>query len=396
MSRVENLVADDHNELVWLRFKRLTNARLCEQLLRDKQGLAKTSLAREIVQRKAIGLASVIDSGLGYWEQNKNRLNSWVLSRYYALLQMTIAEQVASVKNSDDLGSVQRHTEFGHGLATFNRSNQFPSDFLIYVIKSGHFYSYGKFLNIPMKEISLERKIKKSESIPDPSLLISVKELFRRIPELQPVIREYFNECPLSFHIGSSRKNDSIRLEALRNQDITNSLQSEGFSLENNIERDEAEKVTYVSLYSHNETDITVEQLNGLGLPFFDIELAEDTYSKKTYFEAKVKHPMQGYWWEHLSLYRSSYCATSIISPVFNNIEDVVAVNLMLLYSLSIIVRYLPNLWYEITTGELSIYSSLLEYYLTIFDRVMPKLMLERITEIEIKVSYPGSLTAPL
>lgn len=394
MARVEHLVADDHNELVWLRFKRLTNSKLCEQLLNDKQIRLQVNLDHEILQRKAIGLASVVDSGLGYWEQNKNRLNSWVLSRYYALLQMTIAEQVASIKNTDDLGSVQRHTEFGHGLATFKSSNNFPSDFLIYAIRSGHFYSYGKFLDIPIKDISLERKIR-DKNIPDPSLLISVKELFKRIPELQSVIREYFNECPLSFNIGSSRKNDSIRLEELRKRNTTTPFQSEDLSLESNIEGGN-EKITYISLYSHDETDITIEQLNCLGLPFFDVELIKDSHNNKKYFEAKFRHPLQGYWWEHISLYRSSYCATSIIAPVFNRIEDIVVINSMLLYGLSIIVRYMPDLWYEITSGELSIYSSLLEYYLTVFDRVMPKLMLERITELEMRVSYPGSLTAPL
>lgn len=178
MDRVEHLVADDHNELVWLRFKRLTNSKLCEHLLSEKQSRFEVSFDREIIQRKAIGLASVIDSGLGYWEQNKSRLNSWVLSRYYALLQMTIAEQVASIKNNDDLSSVQRHTEDGHGLNIYNKaSNSFPSDFLVYVRQSGHFSSYGKSLNIPINNFGFKSKIKNLDNIPDPSLLISIKDL---------------------------------------------------------------------------------------------------------------------------------------------------------------------------------------------------------------------------
>lgn len=156
------------------------------------------------------------------------------------------------------------------------------------------------------------------------------------------------------------------------------------------------EKITYIDIDSHDNHDIIVDQLNGLGFPFSDIKLIESTSTRNKHLEAKFKHLSEDDWWEHITMHRSSYCATSIIAPVFKEIKDVVVVHLMLLYGLSIIVRYLPDLWYEITSGELSIYSSLLEYYLTVFDRVMPKIMLERITEIKMKVSYPGSLTAPL
>jgi hypothetical protein len=390
MNKVEHFVADVPNELVWLRFKRLTNSKLCLQLLNEKQKRLKTSLDNHLIQRKATGLASVVDSGLGYWEQNNSRLNSWVLSRYYALLQMTIAEQVASVKTSDDLTSVQKHTESGHGLAIRPNPKDFPSDFLIHIIKNGHFYSYEKFLGIPVKSISYDKKIRKEEDITNPSLLISLKDLFRRIPELQPIILEYFNEPSLSFHVSHAFKNTRIELTKKRETNL------EGFFQRSNNDESEADKLTYVNIWSHDANDISVDELNRLGLPIFDIELVEDISTKKLQFEGKIKHPSQGHWWQYISLYRSSYCGTSIIAPVFNEIKDVVTIHLMLLYGLSIIVRYLPDWWYEITNGELSIYSSLIEHYLTIFDRVIPKLMLERITEVDLNVSYPGSLTAPI
>ena len=114
----ERIVADAPDELIWIRLARLRSSKLCESLLREKiaqQGASAKELSEEVLQKKAIGVSSAIDSGIGYWKAESDALNSWILSRYYALLQMTIAEQVASITNDDDLASIQRHTVFGHG-----------------------------------------------------------------------------------------------------------------------------------------------------------------------------------------------------------------------------------------------------------------------------------------
>ncbi|ASJ53192.1 hypothetical protein BP422_06295 [Brevibacillus formosus] len=43
--------------------------------------------------------------------------------------------------------------------------------------------------------------------------LVSLGDLFRRVPELQPVVHEYLNQPPLSFHVGHADKNDIINFE---------------------------------------------------------------------------------------------------------------------------------------------------------------------------------------
>ncbi len=68
----------------------------------------------------------------------------------------------------------------------------------------------------------------------------------------------------------------------------------------------------------------------------------------------------------------------------------------MILYGFSIIVRYLPDVWYEISSGELDHIGSLIEYYLSIVDKVIPLEMLRRITERKILISMPGSLSSPV
>jgi hypothetical protein len=65
----------------------------------------------------------------------------------------------------------------------------------------------------------------------------------------------------------------------------------------------------------------------------------------------------------------------------------------MLLHGLSITVRYLPDLWYEIQSGEMDHIGSLNEYYLSIIGHVVPLEMLQRIAGERIQVSMPGSLS---
>jgi hypothetical protein len=67
----------------------------------------------------------------------------------------------------------------------------------------------------------------------------------------------------------------------------------------------------------------------------------------------------------------------------------------VILYALSIVVRYLPSLWYEIDHGSLDHIKALLEEYIVITDRVLPRLAIERIAGINLRVLPPDSLMGP-
>jgi hypothetical protein len=88
MKRIERLVAENPQELIWLRFNRLKSVKMCESLIKEKNLQTGQKLDDTIISKKAIGLSSAIESALGYWNSNSESLNAKVLSRYYALLQM--------------------------------------------------------------------------------------------------------------------------------------------------------------------------------------------------------------------------------------------------------------------------------------------------------------------
>lgn len=389
--RHETFKAENIDEIVWLRLNRLKSVRLCENLIRKK--LAKTPnplITENIIKSKAIGLSSAIDSAIGYWQVTPQSLNAKVLSRYYFLLQMTIAEQVSSVKNVDDLKTVQKHTENGHGLGTITNSDEdFPSNYFTFAIRAGHFYSYAKSLGIDTKKYDLEKRPRKFSDITDKSKIVNLIDLFRRIPELSNIIEEYTDQPPLSFHIGHSNLNMRNDLDAAKeHMDKTGELVFQAPVTSST-------KTTFISVYSESEK-VTPEYLTSLGLPLTDFKVLQGLASDECYITGKLVHPSDKIWHQQLKTYSSSYAPTSMIVPLWNETSDIIVINFTLLYTLSIIVRYLPDLWYKINSGDLDHIGSLTEYYISIIDHIIPLKMLERITEAKISIHQPGSIFGPI
>ncbi|WJQ83809.1 hypothetical protein [Brevibacillus brevis] len=59
--------------------------------------------------------------------------------------------------------------------------------------------------------------------------LVSLGDLFRRVPELQPVVHEYLNKPPLSFHVGHADKNNISNFEERKARGFSFAL-NEGIS----------------------------------------------------------------------------------------------------------------------------------------------------------------------
>lgn len=387
--RNETFKAENIDELIWLRLNRFKSVKLCENLIRKKLTTNPNPLiTEEILKSKAIGLSSAIDSAIGYWQVNPRSVNAKILSRYYFLLQMTIAEQVSSVKNIDDLKTVQKHTENGHGLGTIiNPDTDFPENYFSFAVRGGHFHSYSKFLGIDTKQYDFEKRPRKFSEIHETSKLVNLIDLFRRIPELSNVIEEYTEKPPLSFHIGFSNEDEFKNLE--RQFDRTGK-----FSLK--IEEDSSkQKTTHISIYSESNL-VTTDYLSQLDLPFVDYEVRKDSHSKQKHIVGKLVHPSDMVWHQYIKTYSSSYSPTSYVVPLWGQTRDNIVINFTLLYTLSIIVRYLPDLWYRINSGDLNYIGSLTEYYISIIDHILPLEMLERITDANISIHQPGSLFGPL
>lgn len=383
----ERLVAHEVTEIVWLRLRRLTSRNICRRIVSKRC----PELSPELLDKKADGVASAMRSALGYWEAESETLNAKILTRYYALLQISIAEQVASSDPAADLEGIQRHTEQGHGLATLNAPDgAFPANFYIACLKGGHFYAYARHRNLDLSTCAFEKKPRRWEglSADDRAKLVSLADLFRRIPELQPIVRESLDTTPLSFQVFQSLRNNRERSQRRRDHaKETSQVQPGDPSIG-------PRRTTYVTICSPDR-EVTAEYLQSLGLPFTNIHDVLDETSSRRYFEGELSHRSDERRCDNFPHYKSDYCATSVIVPVWSQTVDVFALHLMVMYACSIVVRYLPSLWHRIEEGDLNHIRALLEYYVSIVDNVLPKIAVERVTGARLWVDQAGSWTAP-
>ena len=389
----ERLVGTDPDELLRLRFSRLKSVEICEKLLHEKCVKKGVSLDEATLREKSKGLSSAVDSGLNYWRIKEESLNTRVLSRYYALLQFTIAEEVASVDNNMDLKEAQKHTERGHGLSTLRKytDNDFLENYFCYFRTDGHLHHYLQQIGFQKNEDFFVAKRLKMEDDLGGISVVSLLDLFRRIPELQNVVEEYTGKCPLVLNIGLDSMREHEKKELRREKYSKESGTFQFFA----PEETDAEVTTYVSIYPTSE-NMTPEYVESLQTPFSNFRLAEDSPTRSEYIACDFRHANEGLWWNSIKTYKSSYSATSYIVPLFGKIDDPVVINYCLMYTLSIIVRYLPDIWYEITAGAMNNIGSLIDYYISVFDHTILLQMLQRITGKRVHVTSPGSLDAPI
>jgi len=380
IENIEHLVASDVTETVWLRFSRLTSPTLCRRALAARL----VGVDPDILDQKAKGVSSPVRSLLGYWQTPSANLNAAILTRYYALLQASVAEQVASADLSIDLTAVQKHTEFGHGFACLQADSldTFPDSCHIACLKSGHFASYAKSRQLPVETFAFSVRPRHFEALTqdERGKLLTLSDLLLRIPELQIPASECLGRPALSFQVGHSDQNPPPSFFSHQDKPTPS-----------------GEETTFAALYVEPSSAVTSEWLNSLGLPILDIEATENEMLGRVerFFTGKLTHPRIGTWWDHFSHYKSDYCGTSVMVP-FWGITDPFVLHLATLYGLSIVVRYLPSVWQRVEHGELDHIRALIENYIAIFDHIGPQLALERITGTKLVVATPGSFNAPV
>ncbi|MCG6150347.1 YaaC family protein [Leptospira levettii] len=390
----ERYVATNPDEIIKLRFERLKSKEICLNLLDSKKNKTKSNISDELLIEKSNGLASVVDSALGYLNLNCIDLNTKILSRYYSLMQFSIAEEVADISNTKNLKEIQKNTEYGHGLATVNLfQTEEPSlnNIFTFILQNGHFYHYLRRMKYSnLENITCKKRIKPEEISENLNSIVSLCDLFRRIPELNEIIEEYVGKPPLSLRIGYSSKNNQLRSERMRvTQNFNDPFDTKREKNPNTIID------TYIEFYV-NSPSMTVDYLKSLNTPFTDLNEGKDDIIEHNNPIGILKHKETNHWYQEIEIYKSSYSGSTYIIPLLNTIEDPIQIHFMLLYTLSIIARYMPDFWFNLTKGKHAQISNLIDYYLSIFDHIFPKIMLERITEKKIHVSLPGSFDAPI
>jgi hypothetical protein len=95
--------------------------------------------------------------------------------------------------------------------------------------------------------------------------------------------------------------------------------------------------------------------------------------------------------WDALRVHHSPFEQNALILPIFGVVDDYRAICVVLLYALSIIVRYRPSVWRRVQEGDLDHMRVLIEAFLAVVERVLPEQFLEKITGERVYAKQPGS-----
>jgi hypothetical protein len=90
-------------------------------------------------------------------------------------------------------------------------------------------------------------------------------------------------------------------------------------------------------------------------------------------------------------VHHSPFEREALILPIFGVVAEYRAICVVLLYALSIVVRYRPSVWRRVQEGDLDHMRVLIEAFLAVVERVLPEQFLEKVTGQPVVAKQPGT-----
>ncbi len=365
---VIRLLSENPGDAIWLRLKQLHSLSLARKRIEKRLRKAAVELAPEVVDAKAQGVTFALRNATDYYQSaGVTNISQRVLNLYYGTLSFAIAEVMASPTGVASLGEVEASTKLGHGLYTYDGVGGGFHDLIIGGLASG-FFSYwqkavGQALELPAQK---PKKPEDLDKLP-PDSFVTMEALFARIPEVSDLFVDIF---------------DSPALWLMPTYDS----EANQFGYIN-----EETTRTYTELFDASGR-MRAEDVAKFPGPISEITPLPSHGGYRA-FRAAVDHEglPRSKWWDALNIHQSPFSKQAIIMPLFGRVAGYRAICFVILYGLSIIVRYRPSLWRRIQEGDLDSVRALIEAFLTVVERVLPEEFLEQITGQKVHAHQPGS-----
>lgn len=362
-----NLISDNPIEVIWIHIRQLQSVTLAKKLIMDRARQEKYKLTDEEINSKAEGIAFALRNASDYFQAGKaHNLSQRIVNVYYGALALASAEILASSNGSNTLSEIEKFTKQGHGLYTLDNSTDSIEHLIVGIISSGFFSAWLKSMNLSLDGIPARKPRAYTElsAIPVSSWL-TLEQLFASIPELSNLFNKIFDIAPRYVTLAYD--------------------QNANFS----FCRNRSKKI--YALFIDKSTRLKKEDIAKFSGPISDISSISEYPGNN--FRAAVDHTGKKTWWEALNIHTSSFSEPSLILPIFGVVSEYRMICVVLLYTLSIIVRYRPSVWRRVQEGDLDYISILIEEFLNIMERVLPQQFLEQVLGKRVFVRLPGSFS---
>lgn len=366
---VRRITAEAPLDAIWARLEQFGSVQLARKLVERRCGDDLRPIAAAV---KAEGIAFTIRNASDYFRAGANEsLSRRILNLYYGVLALASAEMLASPNGASDLDEIESFTKGGHGLSTVATSGGFGS-FGIHVLNSGFFSRWASFLGADISVYPRQRAKTEGDlqNLP-PSTYTTIGRLLAAIPELGDLYLEVFDQEPSW---------------------IVPIYEWQEGDLSSNFGIDVKSESTYITLLDQSRR-LSQNKISSARWPIAEVAPTKSEGTGNA-FRARVDHAGYEYWHEALPLHESPFLPSgALIMPVLSGTEEYRSNAFVVLYALSIIVRYMPSVWRRIEGGDWDQYSVLIKTTIGIFERVLPEEFLETIIGERLHVRQPGSWT---
>ena len=368
---VRHITAENPLAGIWARLDQFGSVVLAEKLILRRASESGITLAPEVSATKAAGVAFSLRNASDYLRSSASEsLNKRILSLYYGVLALAFAEMLSSPAGPRDLDEVEGMTKYGHGLYTVPSAAEDFGGVVVGVLATGFFPQWMSFLGVDTSTYPKKKPKSPSDLEGYPSeAFTTLRDLLSTVPELGDLFLEVYPTTP--------------------------SWTTPVYQVFENRTGPGSNRASVGSSYIHlldKSGRLDMQRFDTAGWPITEIVPVTPESEGKEY-RARVDHTGLQFWHEALPLHRSPYLQSpALIIPVIDRIAAYRVNALIILYTLSIVVRYMPSVWRRIEGGDWDEHLALIKSVVSVYERILPEQFLETIIGEQIHASQPGSL----
>lgn len=369
VSDVIRIVEENPLEQIIAQLRALTSAGVAKKSVQYHAELNGDSLSEEIIDKKAAGVAFLVQNALDYYEKAPlENLTHRMLNLYYGTLAFMEAEMLIKGVHYQDLAHIENVTKRGHGLYTLGDAREDMHGFYISVLKSGLFQAWLAQRGIDVADFPQKRKDEPDE------YCYSLDQLLYTIPELSNLLQQIDDKYKAAF------------LSPVYNWE-SNPYHKSIKDKEENTKKREG---SYIILYDFTNTTSSslVDKMMG---DFTEKTLHQDEHSGACGYRVFISHK-EKYWHQALNIHKGAQGGSTILLPFLGKTDDWEVYMAAILYSFSIIVRYRPNIWGNILQGSLDKYKAVCYQIARIAERNLPEIFLEKLTGKKVITQNPNGI----
>ena len=363
------IIEENPLQQVYTHLQALTSKIVAKQSVVRHANRNGVTLAQNVIESKAEGVSYLVQNAIDYYANaTTSNITQRMLNLYYGTIALMEAEMLIYGTEYSRLAEIEKITKFGHGLATFGDANNLK-DFYVGVLDKGLFQAWLAHRGVDVDGFPDSRKNSEKSDFK-----ISLDDLLCHIPELQNIMQEseadfkpffLFPNYDLPLNHASGLKKSFYKRKYVGSY------------------------VNFLNLEGKRNPDWEKQLLESFLAPITIVGDYKDNSIGG--WRTFVMHHKDAYHYESYNIHKG-LSASMVIAPLFGRIDNWEVFAVMILYALSIIVRYMPNLWTRVLHGDLDYYKAVFYQFSRVAERELVQIFLEKLTGKEVLITHPQGL----